>query len=243
MHSPLLQSAMTTTFARLRLCCWSCKGHQRLKFKVHRSFHISATNLSHVFQCGMSSSTVHFCNNIELMDNSEIQKFIASFDTVLSDCDGVLWAGGQAIEGSREAIKAFRNLGKQVIFVTNNGMSREDLLHRCHHLGYEGTLQDMVTSSYLSASYLKDIGFNKKVYVFGAEGLAHELDAVGIEHIGVGHDPMPVLWDKSVAEKVMSTDMDRNVGCVIVGFHYDLTFMKLLKGILFSNYIINMQYG
>jgi ribonucleotide monophosphatase NagD (HAD superfamily) len=44
----------------------------------------------------------------------------------------------------------------------------------------------MIGTSYLAASYLKNLGFNKKVYVVGTEGITKELDAVGISHTGVG---------------------------------------------------------
>ena len=175
------------------------------------------------------------CRDIGLMNESEINNFICSFDTVLSDCDGVLWVGGQAIEGSPEVIRRFRDLGKRIIFVTNNGMSRHDLLTRCHLLGYGGTVDDMITSSYLCAQYLKQTNFTKIVYVFGAQGLADELDSVGIQHVGVGPDVMPDQWDVDMAEYAMSK-MEQNIGCVVVGFHYDLSYMKLLKA---ATYLLN----
>lgn len=36
------------------------------------------------------------------------------------------------------------------------------------------------------AHYLKGIGFTKKVYLLGSNGIGEELKAVGIRHIGVG---------------------------------------------------------
>lgn len=48
-------------------------------------------------------------------------------------------------------------------------------------------LQDEILStSYLVAHYLQGIGFKKKVYLLGSNGIGDELKAVGIEHIGVG---------------------------------------------------------
>lgn len=44
----------------------------------------------------------------------------------------------------------------------------------------------MIGTSFLAASYLKKMGFTKKVYVVGTEGITKELDAVGIRHTGVG---------------------------------------------------------
>ncbi len=33
-----------------------------------------------------------------------VQEWVNSFDTVMTDCDGVLWIGGEAIPGSPEVI-------------------------------------------------------------------------------------------------------------------------------------------
>lgn len=38
----------------------------------------------------------------------------------------------------------------------------------------------------MAAIYLKDKGFKKKVYIVGNNGIAKELDAVGISHTGLG---------------------------------------------------------
>lgn len=41
-------------------------------------------------------------------------------------------------------------------------------------------------SSYLAATYLKEKKFNKKVYIVGTQGIAKELEAVGIRYTGLG---------------------------------------------------------
>ena len=46
--------------------------------------------------------------------------------------------------------------------------------------------EDVLTTSYLTACYLQDIGFKKKVYIVGTSGISRELNYVGIRNIGVG---------------------------------------------------------
>ena len=75
------------------------------------------------------------------MSNSELDDFLNSFDTILTDCDGVLWTGSFAIDGSPEVIQAFRKLGKKVIYVTNNSTkSRKEYLKKVTDLGFGGDL-------------------------------------------------------------------------------------------------------
>ena len=127
---------------------------QLLKQKPNKSYHDQLLK-NHWLDINTPKALSTKCENINLMSKLDSDKFLASFDTILSDCDGVLWVGGKPIDGSPEAIMRLRQLGKRIIFVTNNGMSRNDLLLRCQQLGFGGELDDMITSSYLCASYLK----------------------------------------------------------------------------------------
>ena len=46
--------------------------------------------------------------------------------------------------------------------------------------------EEIYTTSYLTGAYLKSIGFNKKVYLYGTRGIADELANFGIDSIGLG---------------------------------------------------------
>ena len=60
------------------------------------------------------------CRELSKMSSEEVAAFVASFDTVMTDCDGVLWNGGGAIKGSPDVVNKFREMGKRVFFCTNN---------------------------------------------------------------------------------------------------------------------------
>ena len=78
--------------------------------------------------------------NLNEGKNEEIQSFFDSFDTVLTDCDGVLWKGVNPIPGSPEMIHQFRKMGKKVIYVTNNSTkTRKEYVQKCEDLGFGGT--------------------------------------------------------------------------------------------------------
>ena len=44
----------------------------------------------------------------------------------------------------------------------------------------------MVGTSFLAATYLKNINFKGKVYVIGSKAVCQELDELGIKHTGIG---------------------------------------------------------
>lgn len=127
----------------------------------------------------------------------------------------MLWIENNAIQGSADTMNYLRKLGKKIFYVTNNSTKiRSDFAAKAQQLGFIAsqvimsyilihslslsslleiiqfiinTFQDEILSTaYLVAHYLKGIGFTKKVYLLGSNGIGEELKAVGIRHIGVG---------------------------------------------------------
>nr|CAD7575341.1 unnamed protein product [Timema californicum] len=171
--------------------------------------------------------------NLDSLSKEELNTFIKSFDTVLCDCDGVLWLYDHGIAGSAEALNRFQHLGKKVFYVTNNSTkTRDEFVAKCEKLGFNTTKEEILSTSYLTACYLKDLGFNKKVFIVGSVGIAKELEAVGIRHLGVGPDP--VLTDLG---SLVSQDLklDPEVGAVVVGFDLHFNFLKMMKAASYTN--------
>lgn len=167
--------------------------------------------------------------NLKEASKEEMKAFFDSFDTVLTDCDGVLWHGNQAIEGSPQMIQEFRKLGKKVIFVTNNSSkTRSEFVQKSKDLGFGGELNEFFTTSLLVAEYLKNIGFDKKVYLHSYPGMAKSLDECGINHIGLGPDPAPDNWGPECLEKA-ATELDPEVGCVVTSLDWHTSYIKIIK--------------
>ena len=170
--------------------------------------------------------------NLKEASKEEVEAFLSSFDTVLTDCDGVLWRGNQAIEGSSQMIQQFRKLGKKVIFVTNNSSkTRSEFVQKSKDLGFGGELEEFFTTSLLVAEYLKNIGFDKKVYLHSYPGMAKSLDECGIKHIGLGPDPLPNNWSNwspDCLERVAS-ELDPEVRCVVTSLDWQTSYIKIIK--------------
>lgn len=155
-----------------------------------------------------------------------VQNFLDSFDTIVTDCDGVLYVNNDPVPGVAQALNMLRRLGKKIIFATNNSTkTREDCLTKFHKLGIEAYLDEVFPTSYSTAVYLQSIGFNKKVYVVGSRGIQEECLNVGIEAFGVGHDPTPRHWTPGQCD----VELDDDVGAVVVGFDNTISFPKLAK--------------
>uniref|UniRef100_A0A0K8TSQ9 Putative phosphoglycolate/pyridoxal phosphate phosphatase family n=1 Tax=Tabanus bromius TaxID=304241 RepID=A0A0K8TSQ9_TABBR len=163
----------------------------------------------------------------------KVKNWINSFDTVLADCDGVLWIYNDAIEGSANVINKFKGLGKKVYFVTNNSTkTRPEFLEKALRLGFNMTQDEIISTAYVAAQYLKNRNFDKKVYVVGSTGITKELDAVGIQHTGVGPDVLQTSLHHFVNHDFKLED---GIGAVIVGFDEHFSFPKMAKAASYLN--------
>lgn len=75
--------------------------------------------------------------DLKKLSNENIKNFLNSFDTVLTDCDGVLWLVNSPISGAFNALENLEKIGKKVLFVSNNTLSTvDDYLKKFRIMGY-----------------------------------------------------------------------------------------------------------
>jgi 4-nitrophenyl phosphatase len=88
------------------------------------------------------------------------------------DLDGVVWLGDQVVPGAAEAVSLLRDVGEEVVFVTNNAYARvEDREQKLAGFGIpaEGAV---VTAAQAGASLLDPA---ERVFVVGGPGLREEV--------------------------------------------------------------------
>ncbi|XP_071447581.1 glycerol-3-phosphate phosphatase-like [Hetaerina americana] len=176
----------------------------------------------------MSSKSAKF---LPSLSRDDIKKFIESFDTVLTDCDGVLWVENNAIDGSPATINRLAELGKKIFYVTNNSTrERQDYVEKCTKLNFPAKKEEIIGTAFLVANYLRSIKFGKKVFLIGSDGFAKELDIAGIKYIGLGPDVMPQVYTtlQSITRDI-EDHLDPEVGAVLVGFDPHISYPKLVK--------------
>lgn len=199
------------------ICKFFSKINQFGRFVRPRMYSQSATELS------------------KLSDN-EVKTWLQSFDTVLTDCDGVLWMYNNVINGTPEVINRFKEMGKKVFFVTNNSTkTRSEFLEKSDLMNFNMVEEEIISSAYAAAKYLKNRNFQKKVYIVGSSGIGRELDNVGIRHEGIGPDVLTGTLQTLVHGEFVPNP---EIGAVIVGFDEHLSFPKLFKA---ASYLDNPE--
>ncbi|WVY94640.1 hypothetical protein V8G54_033728 [Vigna mungo] len=110
-----------------------------------------------------------------------------SVEAFLFDCDGVIWKGDELIQGVPQTLQMLRSKGKKLVFVTNNSWkSRSQYAQKFQSLGISVSQDEIFSSSFAAAMYLKakDFPSQNKVYVIGGEGILEELQLAGIAAFG-----------------------------------------------------------
>jgi phosphoglycolate/pyridoxal phosphate phosphatase family enzyme len=160
-------------------------------------------------------------------------------DTVLFDCDGVLYRTQEQCPGARDCVQQLLDLGKTVLFVTNNaGVNRRELREKLVKiLEIESlTIDQMVSSSYSAARFLKQgllsgenakgsISNSSRVHVIGSSGLCEELANCGFEITG---GPSPSEPNGMTREQLANYEFSEDpIDALVVGHDTSMNFRKL----------------
>ena len=126
------------------------------------------------------------------MDGYKLKKEFKRYTLFILDCDGVVWRGNKPILSAIKSINKLKDIGKKVLFLTNNSaLSRENYIEKFVKMGIQASIEDIYTSSYATALFLKKQGI-KNVYAIGEKGLYNELKKVDI-NIGYGSKAEAVI--------------------------------------------------
>lgn len=158
------------------------------------------------------------------ISGAQLHELLESKQSVLFDCDGVIWNGETAVPGAPEVVRALKRRGKQVFFVTNNcTRPRQSYVQKFERLGFGDVReQEIFSSAYCSAAYLRDVAdFSGKVFAIGCPGVHTELRDAGLTVVEEEEDEPDV--------SISNCALDSDVRAVLVGYDEKFTFMKLAK--------------
>jgi len=105
------------------------------------------------------------------------------FDTFLIDLDGVVYVGDSAVRGAPEAIKALRDAGKKVVFITNDpNKSSDGYAEKLASMGVDALPGEVVTSVMAARYYLRKYCElkGKSAFIIGSRTMKREFKSMGI---------------------------------------------------------------
>lgn len=110
-----------------------------------------------------------------------LKPFMGRYANVILDLDGCVWIGDEALPGSVEAVTAMRQEGKRLAFVTNNAMqSEEDFVRRLWSLGFQASVEEIITPATAVRAVLADNPGWQRALVVGAPALVRAVQGAGV---------------------------------------------------------------
>jgi len=114
-------------------------------------------------------------------------------------------------------------------FITNNSSkSRKQYMNKIKSFGITCYENEIYSSSYGVAWYLNEIGFTKKAYIIGDEGIGLELKEYNIKFLESKEQEVII---NNFNEVVNHLNIDPEIGAIIVGIDTRITFAKIAYGL------------
>ena len=124
----------------------------------------------------------------------------------LLDMDGTIYLDNELFDGTLDFLNHVKKIGGKYIFLTNNSSkSVNKYVEKLKSLGIDANEEDFLTSTNATVLYLKKKSY-KKIYAFGTESFVSQLKDASL----------PV-----------TTELEDDIDCLLVGFDTELTFKKL----------------
>ncbi|MET8677522.1 HAD-IIA family hydrolase [Streptomyces sp. NPDC004647] len=124
------------------------------------------------------------------------QPLSEAYDTALLDLDGVVYAGGAAIDHAVESLATARDGGMHLAYVTNNASrTPQAVAEHLTDLGVPAGAADVITSAQAVARLIADqVPAGGRVLTIGGEGLRAALRERGLEPVDwLEDDPVAVV--------------------------------------------------
>ncbi|XP_052860646.1 uncharacterized protein LOC128267770 [Anopheles cruzii] len=169
------------------------------------------------------------------LSKDEQKSFLNSFDTLMSDCDGVLWNFTGPIPGVDRALQLLRADGKKLAFISNNGMrTMDEYRKKFNALGIDVKQDEIVHPALTTVHYLKSIDMHDAVYCIGTEVFKDYLRRAGFAVLDGPIERFPDHNRAANQVRVYSgyfeqDDEEPIVGAVVMDIDVNLSLQQLMK--------------
>ncbi len=149
-------------------------------------------------------------------------------DGYIFDMDGVIWDGERGIPHAADTINQIMELGKRVVFVTNNARrSRDSYVRRLARFGIKTSKKYVITSSHAAAMYILKRNGKSRVYAMGTKDLRSEIKEVGHRIVRKKADFVVAGLDLNLNYRKMAIAVENLLdGAKLVACAPDLTYLE-----------------
>ncbi|XP_011185230.2 uncharacterized protein LOC105213837 [Zeugodacus cucurbitae] len=167
----------------------------------------------------------HKVPHILKLSAQEQQEFVNSFDVVMCDCDGVMWMIASPLPRTGETVCALKADGKQVIFVSNNGLhSDEEYVKKFVGIGVKDfQMNDIIHPVKAMLYYIKKHNIRQPVFSLCSAAGNEKLRKEGID-----------VRTLATPENITSPDLlaitkpTEKIGAVLLDVNYSLSYAQMV---------------
>jgi len=153
---------------------------------------------------------------------------VKSLRVFFFDLDGVLWVGKEnpRYVGGREVVEKLKDSGRKTFVLTNDSTHvRDEIYQNLNKLGFSFAVEDILTSSYLTARYLTESFGKASFYLIGEDGIKRELEAAG-HYVSTEPEAVVVGLDRQLSyEKLDNAVKLLRSGARLVGSYGGAMYM------------------
>ncbi|GAA5974269.1 hypothetical protein JCM21900_003250 [Sporobolomyces salmonicolor] len=174
----------------------------------------------------------------EIANALQAKELLDRYDTILFDCDGVIWtgpAGDKLTADISETIVYLRSLNKRIAFITNNATSsRAAYVRKFAGFGIDVHIDEIFTCGSATASFVREVvlperrakGQQEGIYLIGQAAMEEELKAEGLQWTGGTDAEDDVLLEPQNFDSIRP---NVNIGIVIYAFQMRINYKQLAK--------------
>ena len=155
---------------------------------------------------------------------------IANTRVFFFDLDGVLSVGKENPQylGGREVVAKIKSEGKKAFVLTNDSTHTRTELHgNLTRMGFNFTFEEILTSSYLTTTYLTERFEHASFFLVGEEGLRKELEMAGHHPTDAQPDIVVVGFDRKLSyEKLDRALRALRGGALLIGSYGGAVYMS-----------------
>ncbi len=145
------------------------------------------------------------------------------FGGMVFDMDGTVYKGELPILGAKEMIDFLRGSDIPFVFLTNNSShARSFYSDRLARMGFDATVEDVLTSNTATIRFLMSERFGRTVYLVAVPDVIKEYEAAGVPLVEDDPDIVVLTFDKSITyEKINKAYHFLCAGSEFVATHPD----------------------